>query len=162
MISQTSTARHYSYHVLGINSSSCLHPFWCSVSSTCGLIYGIQIFPVDLRVIDQEIIFLLLVYLIPNIFVSYFASAVIYFMLVFSLGFYHVMLIVGKHVFVSSLIFNFFLFIHFASIRRRALDLLYGMCDVSNAKDIVEELLQVHNISSAASPSCLKISCWYF
>lgn len=31
------------------------------------------------------------------------------------------------------------------SIRRRALDLLYGMCDVSNAKDIVEELLQVYN-----------------
>ncbi|KAF2539158.1 hypothetical protein F2Q68_00022204, partial [Brassica cretica] len=29
-----------------------------------------------------------------------------------------------------------------AGIRRRALDLLYGMCDVSNAKDIVEELLQ--------------------
>lgn len=29
------------------------------------------------------------------------------------------------------------------SIRRRALDLLYGMCDISNAKDIVEELLQV-------------------
>ncbi|XWS71525.1 hypothetical protein CRYUN_Cryun03dG0145200 [Craigia yunnanensis] len=28
------------------------------------------------------------------------------------------------------------------SIRRRALDLLYGMCDVTNAKDIVEELLQ--------------------
>lgn len=28
------------------------------------------------------------------------------------------------------------------SIRRRALDLLYGICDVSNAKDIVEELLQ--------------------
>ncbi|XP_076922057.1 AP-2 complex subunit alpha-1-like [Bidens hawaiensis] len=28
------------------------------------------------------------------------------------------------------------------SIRRRSLDLLYGMCDVSNAKDIVEELLQ--------------------
>ncbi|KAM7256730.1 hypothetical protein ACFE04_012471 [Oxalis oulophora] len=28
------------------------------------------------------------------------------------------------------------------SIRRRALDLLYGMCDVSNAKDIVQELLQ--------------------
>ncbi|KAL9261394.1 AP-2 complex subunit alpha-2-like protein [Drosera capensis] len=28
------------------------------------------------------------------------------------------------------------------SIRRRALDLLYGMCDVSNTKDIVEELLQ--------------------
>ncbi|CAN6917140.1 unnamed protein product [Brassica oleracea] len=28
------------------------------------------------------------------------------------------------------------------SIRRRALDLLYGMCDVSNAKGIVEELLQ--------------------
>ncbi|KAF7805668.1 AP-2 complex subunit alpha-1-like [Senna tora] len=28
------------------------------------------------------------------------------------------------------------------SIRRRALDLLFGMCDVSNAKDIVEELLQ--------------------
>ncbi|XP_074312461.1 AP-2 complex subunit alpha-1-like isoform X1 [Silene latifolia] len=28
------------------------------------------------------------------------------------------------------------------SIRRRALDLLYGMCDVSNAKEIVEELLQ--------------------
>lgn len=28
------------------------------------------------------------------------------------------------------------------SIRRRALDLLYGMCDVSNAKDIVEEILQ--------------------
>ncbi|KAJ9178004.1 hypothetical protein P3X46_009924 [Hevea brasiliensis] len=28
------------------------------------------------------------------------------------------------------------------SIRRRALDLLYGMCDISNAKDIVEELLQ--------------------
>ncbi|KAL1200907.1 AP-2 complex subunit alpha-2 [Cardamine amara subsp. amara] len=28
------------------------------------------------------------------------------------------------------------------SIRRRALDLLYGMCDASNAKDIVEELLQ--------------------
>ncbi|KAM3374229.1 AP-2 complex subunit alpha-1 [Capsicum galapagoense] len=31
------------------------------------------------------------------------------------------------------------------SIRRRALDLLYGMCDVSNAKDIVEELLQYLN-----------------
>ena len=29
------------------------------------------------------------------------------------------------------------------SIRRRALDLLYGMCDVTNAKDIVEEILQV-------------------
>ncbi|MCD7470307.1 hypothetical protein HAX54_010041 [Datura stramonium] len=28
------------------------------------------------------------------------------------------------------------------SIRRRALDLLHGMCDLSNAKDIVEELLQ--------------------
>ncbi|XP_072962423.1 AP-2 complex subunit alpha-2-like isoform X1 [Typha angustifolia] len=28
------------------------------------------------------------------------------------------------------------------SIRRRALDLLYGMCDVTNAKDIVDELLQ--------------------
>ncbi|KAK9126509.1 hypothetical protein Scep_015355 [Stephania cephalantha] len=28
------------------------------------------------------------------------------------------------------------------SIRRRALDLLYAMCDVTNAKDIVEELLQ--------------------
>ncbi|GAQ92348.1 adapitin protein [Klebsormidium nitens] len=28
------------------------------------------------------------------------------------------------------------------SIRRRALDLLYGMCDTSNAKDIVEELLK--------------------
>ncbi|XP_076957630.1 AP-2 complex subunit alpha-2-like [Bidens hawaiensis] len=28
------------------------------------------------------------------------------------------------------------------SIRRRALDLLYAMCDISNAKDIVEELLQ--------------------
>ncbi|OMO58285.1 hypothetical protein CCACVL1_25502 [Corchorus capsularis] len=28
------------------------------------------------------------------------------------------------------------------SIRRRALDLLYGMCDVTNAKDIVEEILQ--------------------
>lgn len=28
------------------------------------------------------------------------------------------------------------------SIRRRALDLLYGMCDFTNAKDIVEELLQ--------------------
>ncbi|XP_010535653.1 PREDICTED: AP-2 complex subunit alpha-2-like isoform X2 [Tarenaya hassleriana] len=28
------------------------------------------------------------------------------------------------------------------SIRRRALDLLFGMCDVTNAKDIVEELLQ--------------------
>lgn len=32
---------------------------------------------------------------------------------------------------------------YFNSIRRRALDLLYGMCDVSNAKDIVEEILQV-------------------
>ncbi|RVW54321.1 AP-2 complex subunit alpha-2 [Vitis vinifera] len=33
--------------------------------------------------------------------------------------------------------------LHFlAGIRRRALDLLYGMCDISNAKDIVEELLQ--------------------
>ncbi|CAL9153946.1 unnamed protein product [Musa hybrid cultivar] len=31
------------------------------------------------------------------------------------------------------------------SIRRRALDLLYGMCDVTNAKDIVEELLQYLN-----------------
>ncbi|XP_024401232.1 AP-2 complex subunit alpha-2 isoform X2 [Physcomitrium patens] len=28
------------------------------------------------------------------------------------------------------------------SIRRRSLDLLYGMCDVTNAKEIVEELLQ--------------------
>jgi len=32
------------------------------------------------------------------------------------------------------------------SIRRRALDLLYGMCDVTNAKEIVEELLQVTNL----------------
>lgn len=32
---------------------------------------------------------------------------------------------------------------NYSSIRRRALDLLYGMCDVTNAKDIVEELLQV-------------------
>lgn len=32
---------------------------------------------------------------------------------------------------------------YICSIRRRALDLLYGMCDVTNAKDIVEELLQV-------------------
>ncbi|RRT77426.1 hypothetical protein B296_00028637 [Ensete ventricosum] len=31
---------------------------------------------------------------------------------------------------------------NYSSIRRRALDLLYGMCDVTNAKDIVEELLQ--------------------
>lgn len=31
------------------------------------------------------------------------------------------------------------------SIRRRSLDLLYGMCDVSNAKEIVEELLQVRH-----------------
>lgn len=40
-------------------------------------------------------------------------------------------------------IFTFLMIIHVNSIRRRALDLLYGMCDVSNAKDIVEELLQV-------------------
>jgi AP-2 complex subunit alpha len=33
------------------------------------------------------------------------------------------------------------------SIRRRSLDLLYGMCDISNAKDIVEELLQVSDFS---------------
>ncbi|KAL3518479.1 hypothetical protein ACH5RR_021068 [Cinchona calisaya] len=36
------------------------------------------------------------------------------------------------------------------SIRRRALDLLYGMCDVSNAKDIVEELLQYLSSSDFA------------
>ncbi|VFQ67210.1 unnamed protein product [Cuscuta campestris] len=36
------------------------------------------------------------------------------------------------------------------SIRRRALDLLYGMCDVSNAKDIVEELLQYLNTAEFA------------
>ncbi|XP_052184926.1 AP-2 complex subunit alpha-1-like isoform X2 [Diospyros lotus] len=36
------------------------------------------------------------------------------------------------------------------SIRRRALDLLYGMCDVSNAKDIVEELLQYLNTADFA------------
>ncbi|GMH12652.1 hypothetical protein Nepgr_014493 [Nepenthes gracilis] len=36
------------------------------------------------------------------------------------------------------------------SIRRRALDLLYGMCDVSNAKDIVEELLQYLSTSDFA------------
>lgn len=41
----------------------------------------------------------------------------------------------------------------FCSIRRRALDLLYSMCDVSNAKDIVEELLQVEmNVSSYFPP----------
>jgi AP-2 complex subunit alpha len=34
----------------------------------------------------------------------------------------------------------------YCSIRRRALDLLYGMCDVTNAKEIVEELLQVINL----------------
>jgi AP-2 complex subunit alpha len=34
----------------------------------------------------------------------------------------------------------------YCSIRRRALDLLYGMCDVTNAKEIVEELLQVTNL----------------
>ncbi|XVE79327.1 hypothetical protein DITRI_Ditri14bG0049300 [Diplodiscus trichospermus] len=36
------------------------------------------------------------------------------------------------------------------SIRRRALDLLYGMCDVTNAKDIVEELLQYLSSSDFA------------
>ncbi|XP_030522731.1 AP-2 complex subunit alpha-1-like isoform X1 [Rhodamnia argentea] len=36
------------------------------------------------------------------------------------------------------------------SIRRRALDLLYGMCDISNAKDIVEELLQYLSTSDFA------------
>ncbi|XP_042451765.1 AP-2 complex subunit alpha-1-like isoform X1 [Zingiber officinale] len=36
------------------------------------------------------------------------------------------------------------------SIRRRALDLLYGMCDVTNAKDIVEELLQYLNTAEFA------------
>jgi len=36
----------------------------------------------------------------------------------------------------------------YCSIRRRALDLLYGMCDVTNAKEIVEELLQVINLLS--------------
>ncbi|CAL9752652.1 unnamed protein product [Musa acuminata subsp. burmannicoides] len=36
------------------------------------------------------------------------------------------------------------------SIRRRALDLLYGMCDVTNAKDIVEELLQYLNTADFA------------
>eukprot|EP00850_Spirogloea_muscicola_P012756 SM000084S23092 [mRNA] locus=s84:17407:23674:+ [translate_table: standard] len=36
------------------------------------------------------------------------------------------------------------------SIRRRALDLLYGMCDVSNAKEIVEELLQYLSTSDFA------------
>ncbi|XVF69077.1 hypothetical protein PTKIN_Ptkin11bG0051800 [Pterospermum kingtungense] len=36
------------------------------------------------------------------------------------------------------------------SIRRRALDLLYGMCDVTNAKDIVEELLQYLNSADFA------------
>ncbi|KAL0369577.1 UNVERIFIED_CONTAM: AP-2 complex subunit alpha-1 [Sesamum angustifolium] len=43
------------------------------------------------------------------------------------------------------------------SIRRRALDLLYGMCDVSNAKDIVEELLQfVTNNEDLQSYAALK------
>lgn len=42
---------------------------------------------------------------------------------------------------ISSL--NVCLWGEICSIRRRSLDLLYGMCDVSNAKDIVEELLQV-------------------
>ncbi|KAI4382286.1 hypothetical protein MLD38_008267 [Melastoma candidum] len=36
------------------------------------------------------------------------------------------------------------------SIRRRALDLLYGICDISNAKDIVEELLQYLSSSDFA------------
>ncbi|CAM0870971.1 unnamed protein product [Alopecurus aequalis] len=36
------------------------------------------------------------------------------------------------------------------SIRRRALDLLYGMCDVTNAKEIVEELLQYLNTAEFA------------
>ncbi|MCD9641196.1 hypothetical protein HAX54_027265 [Datura stramonium] len=45
--------------------------------------------------------------------------------------------LLGKFI-VSSQIF-----VILACIRRRALDLLYGMCDVSNAKDIVEELLQL-------------------
>jgi hypothetical protein len=45
-----------------------------------------------------------------------------------------------------SLLLNLiFLTVDIHSIRRRALDLLYGMCDVTNAKDIVEELLQVWN-----------------
>ncbi|MED6167980.1 hypothetical protein PIB30_007647 [Stylosanthes scabra] len=43
---------------------------------------------------------------------------------------------------------NFHDFKNHGSIRRRALDLLYGMCDISNAKDIVEELLQVWIIRS--------------
>eukprot|EP00271_Cylindrocystis_brebissonii_P023186 TRINITY_DN9462_c0_g1_i2.p1 TRINITY_DN9462_c0_g1~~TRINITY_DN9462_c0_g1_i2.p1 ORF type:complete len:1084 (+),score=251.00 TRINITY_DN9462_c0_g1_i2:248-3499(+) len=36
------------------------------------------------------------------------------------------------------------------SIRRRALDLLYAMCDVSNAKEIVEELLQYLSLADFA------------
>ncbi|XP_074573018.1 AP-2 complex subunit alpha-1-like [Curcuma longa] len=36
------------------------------------------------------------------------------------------------------------------SIRRRALDLLYGMCDITNAKDIVDELLQYLNTAEFA------------
>ncbi|XP_028124101.1 uncharacterized protein LOC114321156 [Camellia sinensis] len=42
------------------------------------------------------------------------------------------------------------------SIRRRALALLHGMCDVSNAKDIVEELLQVPYCCSQAV-NCLLL-----
>ncbi|KAJ3682196.1 hypothetical protein LUZ60_014769 [Juncus effusus] len=42
------------------------------------------------------------------------------------------------------------------SIRRRALDLLYGMCDVTNAKDIVEELLQYLNTAEFAMLSCAE------
>ncbi|XP_010278259.1 PREDICTED: AP-2 complex subunit alpha-1-like isoform X2 [Nelumbo nucifera] len=42
------------------------------------------------------------------------------------------------------------------SIRRRALDLLYGMCDVTNAKDIVEELLQY--LSTADFAMCEELA----
>jgi hypothetical protein len=44
-----------------------------------------------------------------------------------------------------------YMYITPCSIRRRALDLLYGMCDVTNAKEIVEELLQVYNIEIVVS-----------
>jgi AP-2 complex subunit alpha len=43
-----------------------------------------------------------------------------------------------------------YMYITPCSIRRRALDLLYGMCDVTNAKEIVEELLQYLNTAEFA------------
>ncbi len=45
------------------------------------------------------------------------------------------------------------------SVRKRALDLLFTMCDSTNAADTVEELLKYLTVSKADTPATMACAC---